>query len=166
MRLRTAFVCLSAVGVLAAASGCPRTEPNRLDTLPKVRMTIKGQQFELWVAHSLAEQNKGLMQVKKEHMTPLADGTKRGMLFVFDYSTRQSFWMKNTVIPLDIAYITNEGVVVGTFTMAPLDRRHNKYPSKKPYRFAIEVNAGVFKQLGVTKGDRIEIPASVLKGKS
>ncbi|UCE59214.1 MAG: DUF192 domain-containing protein [Phycisphaerales bacterium] len=166
MKLKTVIVGLSAVGVCALTSGCPRTEPNRLDTLPKVRMTIKGQRFELWVAHSLAEQNKGLMRIKREDMAPLSDGTKRGMLFVFDYSTRQSFWMKNTLIRLDIAYITNDGTVVGTHTMEPMDTRHNKYPAEKPYRYAIEVNAGVLKELGVGKGDHIDIPASVLKDKS
>jgi len=155
-----------AAAALAGATGCPRKEPNRLDTLPKVRMAIKGQEFELWVAHSLAEQNKGLMHVKQQQLEPLADGTMRGMLFVFDFSTRQSFWMKNTVIPLDIAYISRDGTIVGVFTMAPLDEAHDKYSPDELYRYAIEANAGVFAKLGLKPGDRLDIPESILKGES
>jgi uncharacterized membrane protein (UPF0127 family) len=127
-------------------------------------MTIKGQEFELWVANSFDEQNKGLMFINAKDMAPLPDGTERGMLFVFSYSTRQSFWMKNTVIPLDIAYIDRDGKVVKIYTMAALDARRNHYPPGAPYRYAIETNAKVLSRLGLAKGDLLQIPHSALKG--
>ncbi len=162
--LRSAPVLLSVLAATMCAVGCTPTEPNKLATLPKVRMTIKGAEFELWVADSFEEQNKGLMFVKPEELAPLADGTERGMLFVFSFSTRQSFWMKNTTIPLDIAYIDRDGKVVRIYTMSALDARHNQYPPGAPYKYAIETNAKVLHDLGLVKGDQIEIPTSVLKG--
>ncbi|HNQ24692.1 MAG TPA: DUF192 domain-containing protein [Phycisphaerae bacterium] len=140
----------------------PAPTPNELDRLGTVNITIKNQPFVLWVADELDEREHGLMQVTHEQMTPLRDGTERGMLFVFPYEDFLSFWMKDTIIPLDIAYVSAAGVVVGTYTMAPLDVRYNQYPSKAPARYAIEVNAGVWARLGLQASDRIEIPDSVL----
>ena len=159
---------LMAISVTTAGGlpACTPTTPNRLDKLPTVAMTIKGQPFELWVADTVDEQNAGLMMVTAEQMQPLPDGTERGMLFVFDHSVRTSFWMKDTIIPLDIAYISTDGIVVTVHTMAPLDTRHNAYPPDAPYRFAIEVNADRFGELGVVSGDILAIPASVLKADS
>ncbi len=162
--LKRWVTCLSVLGMTLCSVACTPREPNMLDTLPKVRMTIKGQEFELWVADTFDEQNRGLMFVTAEEMAPLPDGTERGMLFVFSYSTRESFWMKNTVIPLDIAYIARDGKVVKTYTMAALDTRHNHYPPGAPYRYAIETNANVLSGLGVAKGDLLHIPRSALKG--
>lgn len=144
-------------------TGCAPSEPNRLDELPTVRMAIKGKAFELWVVDSFQEQAKGLMFVTAEQMAPLPDGTERGMLFVFDHSYRDSFWMKNTIIPLDLAYISTQNKVISVYTMAALDDRSNQYPPAAPYRYAIEVNAQVLKKLGVAPGDVIQIPESVLK---
>ena len=157
---------LSVLATALCDVACTPKEPNKLDSLPTVPMTIKGQDFELWVADSFTEQNKGLMFIKAEDMAPLPDGTERGMLFVFSYSTRQSFWMKNTPIPLDIAYIDKNGKVVNTYTMSALDTRRNQYPPGGPYRYAIEANAKVLHHLGVVKGDILEIPQSVLKSSS
>ena len=71
--------------------------------------------------------------------------------------------MKNTIIPLDIAYVDSQGKIVKTYTMAALDDRIGQYTSDAPARYAIEVNAGVWDRLGVTAGDRIEIPSTLLK---
>jgi uncharacterized membrane protein (UPF0127 family) len=103
------------------------------------------------------------MQVTSDQMAPLPDGTERGMLFIFDHEQYLSFWMKDTIIPLDIAYLDTSGIVVATHTMAPLDDRWGQYPSGSPARYAIEVNAGVWEDLGLRAGDHIDIPGSVLK---
>ena len=139
-------------------TGCTPTEPNELDKMGMVRFSIKGQPFELWVADNAQERARGLMFVTAEQMAPLPDGTMRGMLFVFDYEQHLWFWMKNTIIPLDVAYLDSDGIVVATHTMAPLDDRTGQNPSGSPARYAIEVNAKVFSDLGVSVGDRIEIP--------
>ncbi len=71
--------------------------------------------------------------------------------------------MKNVIIPLDIAYVGSDGIIVSTYTMAPLDDRQGRYPSGRPVRYAIEVNANVFARLGVGPGDHLDIPSSLLK---
>lgn len=157
MKLMVLAILLAFVSSLLGAS-CTPTQPNQLDALGAVSVTIKGQPFQLWVADESSEQTRGLMYITAEEMAPLPDGTQRGMLFVFDREKPLSFWMKNTIIPLDIAYLDADGVVVSKYTMAPLDTSFNKYPSVDPAQFAIEVNADVFSDLGLTAGDVIEIP--------
>ena len=144
-------------------TSCTPNEPNELDKLGTVRMSIKGQAFELWIADEFQEQQRGLMFIASEQMAPLPDGTKRGMIFIFDHERELSFWMKNTIIPLDIAYVQTDGTVVATYTMAPLDDRPGQYRSRLPARFAIEVNANVLTDLGVDKNDVLEIPVSLLQ---
>lgn len=129
-------------------------------------MRIGRQEFELWIARTFDEQSQGLMRITKEQMAPLPDGTERGMLFVFDHSVRDSFWMKNTIIELDIVYLSTDGTVVSTYTMAPLDTRTNQYSPRAPYRYAIEMRAHRLKALGIIRGAVLKIPASVLKGTS
>ena len=146
-----------------AESGCDRDEPSRLANRPTTDMSLRGQHFRLWLANNLDDQNLGLMHVTADQMTPLRDGTELGMLFVFDRPVRGSFWMKNTIIPLDIAYVAANGTVVAIYTMAPLDTRSNAYPPGALYRFAIEVSAHRLTELGVKVGDRLQIPPKILK---
>ena len=144
-------------------TACTPTEPNELDKLGKINMTIKGQAFELWIADESDEQLKGLMFVTAQQMAPLPDGTQRGMIFIFDADSTNSFWMRNTIIPLDIAYVSSDRKVVKVHTMAPLDERPNQYPPGTAYRYAIEVNANKFVDLGLRPGDVLELPENVLK---
>lgn len=164
MTLRIAlFVVLSTLAALYGAS-CTPSEPNELDKLGTVRLTINDQLFELWVADNSAERERGLMFITSDQMVDLPDGTKRGMVFAFDHEQPLAFWMRNTIIPLDIAYLDAGGVVVGIHTMAPLDDRFGQYPSLSPAQFAIEVNAGTWSDLGVHNGDQIDIASAALKG--
>ncbi len=160
----TAWLAITmSFAVMFYGSSCSPPNPDDLDKLGFVDLTIKGTSFHLWLADDYSEQEKGLMFVTAERMAPLSNGTQRGMIFVFDHERELNFWMKNTIIPLDIAYVDSNGLVVNKHTMAPLDDRLGQYPSGKPARFAIEVNAGVFTDLGVKAGDKITIPDSVLK---
>lgn len=163
MRSRFVRAILAAVATLPGITGCKPMEPNELDTLATVTFPINGQMFKLWIADEPAEVQRGLMRVTADQMAPFEDGTQRGMLFVFDHEQYLSFWMKDTIIPLDVAYLTTAGTVVSTHTMAPLDDRIGRYPSGAPARFAIEVNAGVLEELGLKAGDHVDIPSSVLK---
>ena len=149
--------------IIMCIIGCTPSKPNELDKLGTVDMTIKGQVFKLWVADESEEQAKGLMFVTTDQMKPLSGNVERGMLFSFGRDQTNSFWMKNTIIPLDIAYVASDGRVVKTYTMAPLDDRYNAYPPGGPYRFAIEVNGNRFVELGVAGGDLLEIPDLSLK---
>ena len=140
----------------------PPPQPDPLDTsLGTLDLTVKGERFRLWIADEPSEQEKGLMRVTPDRMSPLPDGTRRGMIFIYDQEQYLNFWMHDTIIPLEIAYLDSSGLVVNTHTMAPLDER--LYPSGDPARIAIEVNAGDFDDLGVRPHEQIVLPNSVLK---
>lgn len=103
------------------------------------------------IADSPDEQARGLME-----RTALAED--RGMLFVFPDEDVRSFWMKNTLIPLSIAYMDSEGRIVDLQDMKPLDDEEPHYVSSEPAQFALEVNKGFFEEHGVEVGDRAELP--------
>jgi uncharacterized protein len=100
-------------------------------------------------AVSSAEKEKGLMNRKS-----LPSDT--GMLFVFEYENYQDFWMKNTYIPLSIAYIDTNGIIREIYDMKPLDTSIT-YPSKYPARYALEVNLGWFSRNNIRPGCRIKL---------
>lgn len=150
--------CLCVLSFVLHGCACSPSEPNALDSLGTIDLKIKDQPFRLWIADSSDEQQRGLMFVTADQMTPLPDGTKRGMIFIFSQERPLNFWMKNTIIPLDIAYLDANGVVVATYTMAPLDTSLNRYPSVQPAKYAIEVNADVFSDVGLKAGDVVKIP--------
>ena len=78
----------------------------------------------------------------------------RGMLFVYDRDSRKSFWMKNTKIPLSIAYIGADGTIREIYDMEPLSTR--TVDSKYSVRYALEVNQGAFQRHGIKTGDKVE----------
>lgn len=141
-------------------AGAP-TDRNNLEAMAVVDLQLNDRPLRAWVAPTPQERQFGLMHVTTEQMAPLPDGTERGMLFVFSVEQQLAFWMKNTIIPLDIAYLRTDGTIIKTHTMPALETR--TFPSNGLARFALEVNAGRLDALGVFEGDRIEIPDSVLK---
>ena len=113
---------------------------------------IGGQVFRLEVARTSQERAKGLMG--REHLE-----RDSAMLFVFAEEAQRSFWMKNTLIPLDILFLDSNGVVVDVQTMTPQpdapDSELTVYPSAAPARYAIEMNAGLAKELGIEPGAQV-----------
>ena len=101
------------------------------------------------IADTDAERQRGLME-----RTALAEDA--GMLFVYDREQLLSFWMRNTLIPLSIAYIGTEGRIVDIQDMQPLDE--TPHPSAEPAQYALEVNQGFFEERGVEVGDEVEVP--------
>ena len=77
-----------------------------------------------------------------------------GMLFVFDREDTHSFWMKNTYLPLSIAFIDEGGRILQIKKMKPLDEKIH-YISKAPIRYALEVNQGWFEKYQINIGDTI-----------
>ena len=162
MRMFRVALLVSATFVLMLGN-CSHTPPqgNDLAKMEKARLTIKGQSFEVWVARTEAEREKGLMFVPPNDLADLPDGAHCGMLFIFENQRPLSFWMKNTISPLDIAFINTDKVIVKTHTMKPLDE--GNYPSERPARYALEVNANLLKSLEISAGDSVTIPEEVLK---
>lgn len=77
-----------------------------------------------------------------------------GMLFVFERPEIQSFWMRNTYIPLDIAFIDEKGRITDIHQMKPLDEEP-RYESSVPVPFAIELNQGWFARRGIKVGAQV-----------
>ncbi len=103
------------------------------------------------IADDASERALGLM-----YRTALAED--HGMLFVFPSEDKLSFWMKDTLIPLSIAFIDSEGRIVDLQDMKPLDDDPPSYVSAKPARYALEVNQGFFEERSIEVGDRAELP--------
>ena len=103
------------------------------------------------IADGFFERQRGLM-----YRTVL--GEDRGMLFVFQRERSLSFGMKNTQIPLSIAYIDSRGRITDILDMKPLDDRPPHYVSSEPVMYALEVNQGFFDDRGVEVGDHAELP--------
>ncbi|MDP8925415.1 MAG: DUF192 domain-containing protein [Actinomycetota bacterium] len=106
-------------------------------------------EVEVEIADDYAERQRGLME-----RTELAENA--GMLFVFDGEQQVSFWMRNTLIPLSIAYIDAEERIIDIQDMQPLDE--TRHPSAEPAMYALEVNQGFFEECGVRVGDEVELP--------
>jgi len=105
------------------------------------------------IARTDEERAKGLMYRKN-----LPDG--QGMIFVFDRDQQLSFWMKNTVIPLSIAFIASDGHIIDIRDMQPNDL--NSIKSSRSVRYALEVPQGWFGRVNVKAGDRVIIGPALL----
>ncbi|MER3404798.1 MAG: hypothetical protein C4289_06230 [Chloroflexota bacterium] len=81
-----------------------------------------------------------------------------GMLFVFEQDVQVPFWMKDTLIPLSIAFIAADGTIVDIKDMQPLDL--SLVYSQAPYRYALEVNQGFFAAHGIGIGDTAMVRAA------
>ena len=76
-----------------------------------------------------------------------------GMLFVFEQPGQQCFWMRNTLIPLSVAFIGDDGSVVNIDDMKP--QTLDSHCSAKPVRFVLEMNEGWFAKRGIKVGSRL-----------
>ncbi|MDZ4375896.1 MAG: DUF192 domain-containing protein [Phenylobacterium sp.] len=166
MSLRTgrggalALAAALVLGALApgapAGAQIPRQDPNscrgqaELKPLEPLEVrTDKGlHRFMVEIADSPREREYGMMC--RTGMAP-----DRGMLFIFPQAAPQAFWMRNTLIPLDIIYIASDGKVVSIVRNArPLDE--TSQPSAGPAQFVLELAGGRAAQIGLLPGDRIQ----------
>lgn len=92
----------------------------------------------------------------------------QAMLFVFQSNTSGGFWNRNTEIPLQLAWIDANGIIVGISDMNAADRTSPNYPETTPapgtYRYVIEANAGWFTMNGFGPGDQVKLSAAVAHG--
>jgi uncharacterized membrane protein (UPF0127 family) len=132
MRIRVLLLLM----VVAALVGCGSDEPSGLEGFETSTITVDGRELAVAFAETPTQRSQGLMGV-----TDL--GGLDGMLFVFQTDSTGGFWMKNTLIPLDIAFFTAEGGFVDALTMAPCSE--DPCPTYRPrgsYRYALEAPAG------------------------
>jgi uncharacterized protein len=115
--------------------------------LPSVELKIKGHNVQAEVAATEASRTTGLMN--RFSLKP-----DSGMLFVFDNLQPLAFWMKNTYVPLSIAFIDAEGRIVNIEDMAP--QTETSHFSRGLAQYALEMKKGWFENYGIGPGDRVE----------
>lgn len=112
-----------------------------------VRIRVAGIPVTVEVADEPGERERGLMGKDS-----LPEDT--GMLFVYGEESTRSFWMRNTRIPLSIAFLDQRGRVVDIQRMEP--ESDSLYTSRRPAMYALEMPRGWFRERGVAVGDRVE----------
>jgi len=150
---------LSALAALALLAAAPARAQGGLPTVPA---TIGGQRFRLEVAADGPSMLRGLGG--RSVIPPLG-----GMLFAYDSPRPTAFVMRDCPIPIDVAFLDAGGRVLNVHTMKPepprrpdesaddYESRLPGYPSAGPAQYAVELAGGRFAELGVGRGDRIEI---------
>ena len=137
--------------VLALTAGVIAQGAAAADALPTVPLSINDHQIRAEVAATPEQRSTGLMHrfsLRPDH----------GMIFVFERPGPQSFWMKNTFIPLSIAFIAPDGRIINIDDMAPQDETSHR--SKGPALYALEMRKGWFAERGIRAGDFVKgLPA-------
>ncbi|HEU4458397.1 MAG TPA: DUF192 domain-containing protein [Methylibium sp.] len=129
---------------IGAASAAPAQEgPQKLAA---IRLNAGIHNIQAEVARTPEQRAIGLM-----HRPTL--GPNDGMLFVFEQPATQCFWMKNTLIPLSIAFVADDGRIESIAEMPP--KTLESTCSSKPVRLVLEMNQGWFAKRGIKAGDRL-----------
>ncbi|RZL44514.1 MAG: DUF192 domain-containing protein [Variovorax sp.] len=131
---------LLAVAAVAAFAQEPQMN------LPRVRLSAGMHQIDAQVAAAPEQRMTGLMHRKEmpQH---------EGMLFVFEQPSQQCFWMKNTLLPLSIAFVEDDGTIVNIDEMKP--QTLDSHCSAKPVRYVLEMNTGWFAKKGIKAGQKL-----------
>jgi uncharacterized protein len=140
-----AFVALAIAAMSAKAKEPPPGAPEAAFNggqaeLKRVQLKAGMHIISAEVADNMRTRSDGLMMRNK--MAP-----NQGMLFVFESAQTHCFWMRNTLLPLSIAFIDDSGVIVNITDMKP--QSDDSHCSKKPVRYALEMNQGWFAAKGI-----------------
>jgi len=114
--------------------------------LPVKTLTAGMHRVQAEVAATETSRARGLMYRKE--LAP-----NHGMLFVFEQANVQCFWMRNTLLPLSIAFILDDGTITNIADMAPMTE--NSHCSTAPVRYTLEMEQGWFAKRGITAGKKI-----------
>ncbi len=149
---------LLTVMTLALAACSSVTRPDPAAPLPpgEIHVTLHGHTFNTELATTDATRERGLMF--RTHMAK-----NHAMLFVFRQSYPQSFWMKNTLIPLDILFFDQQRKLVAMQLNAAPCRTNPcpTFPSNVPARYVLELNGGTAAAIGARKGDTLKIKGTI-----
>ena len=120
-------------------------------SLPRLRLNAGIHNIDAEFAQTPEQREIGLM------FRPIM-GANEGMLFAFERPGQQCFWMKNTLIPLDAAFVGDDGAIVNIEHMKP--QTLDGHCSEKPVRFVLEMNDGWFAKRGIKPGQKLRgLPA-------
>jgi uncharacterized protein len=135
------------VAAIASLMFCFSPALAQQPSLPLTTLNAGIHVIQAEVAGDPASRSLGLMRRKS-----MAQGA--GMLFLFDESAAHCMWMKNTLIPLSVAFIDERGQIVNIADMQPLDE--TTHCAARPARYALEMNQGWFKKRGIAAGAVIQ----------
>ena len=116
------------------------------DSMPVLELTAGMHRIEAEVAAN--DQNRQVGLMNRRVMPP-----QRGMLFVFGRENMHCMWMRNTYLPLSVAFLDADGVIINIEDMQP--QTESNHCAKKPARYALEMNQGWFAQRGIKPGTRL-----------
>lgn len=138
LRAKTCFAALLFAATGALAQGQP--------PLPTIQLQTGLYLIKAEVAATYVTRMQGLMQREKM-------GANEGMLFIFADRDKQCMWMKNTLLPLSVAFIDEAGTILNVEDMKP--QTEDSHCSAKPARYALEMNLGWFKSKNIKPGAKI-----------
>ncbi|MBN8440778.1 MAG: DUF192 domain-containing protein [Thauera sp.] len=130
------------VAAVVAIVGAGRVQAE----LPLAELGVGMYRIEAEVAHTFQTRQIGLMN---RRTMPL----QRGMVFVFPEGATHCMWMKNTFLPLSVAFIDERGRVINVEDMQP--QTEDNHCARAPARYALEMNIGWFRERGIKAGDTI-----------
>jgi uncharacterized membrane protein (UPF0127 family) len=135
-------------GAVATLTAAPALNRANITITNKAGSTV---QMEVEIADSDASRQLGLMH--RAQMDPSA-----GMLFAWPEDSTGGFWMRNTILPLSIAFIAADGTIIYIADMQPLDE--STVGPTGPYRYALETNQGFFRANNIEVGDKVTLPGA------
>ena len=136
-----ATTCLATL-LFAVAGALAQGQP----PLPAIQLQTGLYLIKAEVAATYGTRMQGLMQREKM-------GVNDGMLFIFPDRDKQCMWMKNTLLPLSVAFIDEAGVILNVEDMKP--QTEDSHCSAKPARYALEMNLGWFKARNIKPGAKM-----------
>lgn len=131
-------ILLALLGIAAAASA--------LADLPRMELTAGFYRIDAEVVADQPSRMQGLMNRRSM-------GGQQGMLFVFPQLATHCMWMRNTLIPLSVAFIDEQGRILNIEDMEP--QTEDNHCAARPARFALEMNKGWFAQKGIKPGTKL-----------
>lgn len=134
------FLCVVLSLFVFSCKSTPKSD------LPVAQLTVDGSNVVAEVANTESTRMAGLMFRRDL-------GLNDGMLFVFPDAEQRAFWMKNTLIPLSIAFMNEKGVIENVLEMPP--QTEQTFMSDGPAQYALEMNAGWFTKRGIKPGDMV-----------
>ena len=131
-------ICIATLGLLLALTAQAE--------MPRMELSVGMYRIDAEVAADQKNRMQGLMH--RRVMAP-----QQGMLFVFTEDNRHCMWMRNTFLPLSVAFLDDKGTILNIEDMEP--QTENNHCAAKPARFALEMNKGWFAQKGIKPGTRL-----------
>ena len=176
MKRRAVATVVALVATATLLSGCgsgvSSTEQSQQQSTSTAEASLRAQGFSkvtlrirhadgtleehcVWLADTEVERNRGLMEVTDPSL-----GGGEAMVFAFDTDTSAAFWMKDTLLPLSIAWVDSSGAVVNVANMDPCPattKNCPRFPPERPYRLAIEMAQGRLQDWGIGPGSTVTL---------